>query len=84
MARLLDGYPDDTVCRLLPVPDGLCPATIRGTIADYPAVAIVTRHLLVIRAGGKPPAHAIPTRPGSTRMFYLGSDVSIELVTKDS
>lgn len=81
MESLLAGRTSTEMCELAPRPEGMpCPVTVHGTIADYPALAIVDRHLVMVREG-EPPPGAEPLHPGSTRgVFFLGTDITVSLL----
>lgn len=84
LRQLLHGKPDAAICALLPTPAGTkAPCAIYGRIGGYRAMAIPFNHLLVLRSGAAPPG-AVPVRPGNTHMFYLGTDVTITLLTPES
>ncbi|MGQ0629937.1 MAG: hypothetical protein ACT4P1_02770 [Sporichthyaceae bacterium] len=81
MESLLAGRASTEMCELAPRPNGWpCPVTVQGKIAGYPAIAIVDRHLVMVREGD-PPAGAVPLRPGATRgVFFLGTDINVSLL----
>jgi hypothetical protein len=80
MESLLSGRSSTGLCGGLTQPGGMpCPVTVYGKIAGYPSVAIVFPHLIDVR-DGKPPARAVPIRPGSHRAYFLGSDVNVSLI----
>ena len=83
MESLLGGRTSTVMCELVPQPKGMpCPVTVFGNIAGYPAVANVSRHLIIVREGG-PPAGAVPLHPGSSRgIFFLGADIYVSLLAR--
>ena len=80
ISALLHGHPSSALCTALAIPgDTLpCPATIYGNIAGYPAVAVLSDHLITVRSGS-PPAGAVPAYAGSKRLFRFGSEITIGL-----
>jgi hypothetical protein len=78
LAALLHGKPDSTECEILGTPDAECPVMIKGKLGGYPVLGFAFKHMVTVRSG-KPPAGAIRVRPKFKTLFYLGSDITIEL-----
>jgi hypothetical protein len=79
LGQLLHGKPDPRICALLPTM-GDQPCAIYGTVGGYRAMAEAFDHMVVVH-DGKPPAGGVPVRPGSTRAYYVGSNITISLLT---
>jgi hypothetical protein len=79
VTQLMGGQPDHTLCTLLPSPTGE-PCPISGSIDGYPALGFVHPHLVLVTKGDPPPG-AIPSRPGNTHLYWLGSDIQIQLLS---
>jgi hypothetical protein len=82
LQQLLHGKPNAQLCGMLPTPDD-APCPVYGKLGGYRAMAIAFNHLVVIHQG-KPPPGATPVRPGSTHLFYRGTDISISLLTPNA
>lgn len=80
LRRLIHGKPNPAICALLPSPAGPPTCAIYGKLGGYGAMAIAFNHLVVVRSGAPPPG-AVPVHPGNKRFFYLGTDVTITLLT---
>lgn len=74
---LLHGRSEIEVCsRIPPGPGGPCPVV--GSVDGYRAFGFAFPHLLRVDQG-PPPSGAKPVTPGNTRLFYFGTDVTINL-----
>lgn len=81
LESLIAGRSSTLSCELIPQPEGMaCPVTVYGKIAGYPAVAIASQHMILVRDGDPPPG-AVPLRSGTDRgVFFQGTDVTVGLI----
>jgi hypothetical protein len=79
LAQLLRGQPNANVCAVLSSPFGT-PCPVYGTIDGYPAMGMAFPRLVIIDKGA-PPAGAVPVKTGNLHAFFVGSDVTISLLT---
>jgi hypothetical protein len=83
LRTLLNGTPDEDVCRLVPVPQSAPeePCPVKAILGGQPARASASHHVLFGK-DGPPPAGATPLRAGRHTLFTMGSDVRIALVPR--
>jgi hypothetical protein len=83
VSALLHGAPNSALCTALAIPGDTvpCPTTIYGKVAGYPAVALISDHLITVRSG-KPPVGATLAYPRSKTLYRFGSDITIGLAAQ--